>query len=73
MEYSARQRFESMLNDIIHFQALRARCLKDEYDYIMYTRLLDERLVYLQRYHADMVKEEEESSCMVSGASNNIT
>ena len=49
----AEKNFNIMLHDILHFQNLRSRCLPGEYDYIMYTSMLDQRVTILEQYHRE--------------------
>lgn len=49
-----KKNFDSLLEGILHFQALRARCQKGEYDEIMYTRLIDERVILLEKVYREL-------------------
>ena len=50
----AKKKFQTVLDDILHFQQLRSRCQVGEYDYVMYSNMLDERVVYLEKYYREI-------------------
>ncbi|CAB4142680.1 hypothetical protein UFOVP451_39 [uncultured Caudovirales phage] len=51
---SNKKSFDSLLDGILHFQALRARCQKGEHDEIMYTKLIDERVILLEKVYREL-------------------